>query len=392
MKQKYAFHPNNYNISGNEKYYSDMAAKGWFLTKRGAYLSRFQKAAPENISYRIALYNPEIDDFGQELADKHIFRNKDNGWNYVTGKGFFHIFSSSENSNPSEFYYDPERQISVFKKQRRGIIIIWLLITLQFLHLYFRTTLFGNREISFDYIGLSFIRLAIETTALFSFITIFYLIIIHHLIYVTYATTYHIHKLKNGFSLNSGTKRYHFIFKIIKNIAIVICAASLILSIDQWAQNEKYDVSSKSDSTYLLLEDLGIRGEHSNFWDFENKVKIEHSLLTRHSRINESVDIGEESYLLIEEVYEMKSAQLAKAFIPVLKSMDFFDNPNPEYQKVTVEGLDYAAKNGKDYIAVKDNLAYFIFADGDQSDSDVNESDEGKNQIDVLKALAKKLN
>ena len=41
MEKKYAFHPKDYEIGETEQFYTDMAAKGWRLTKRGAILSRF---------------------------------------------------------------------------------------------------------------------------------------------------------------------------------------------------------------------------------------------------------------------------------------------------------------------------------------------------------------
>ena len=41
MRRKYAIHPMDYAIGENEKFYSDMAARGWFLRKRGVRFSRF---------------------------------------------------------------------------------------------------------------------------------------------------------------------------------------------------------------------------------------------------------------------------------------------------------------------------------------------------------------
>ncbi|MGM9522372.1 MAG: DUF2812 domain-containing protein, partial [Oscillospiraceae bacterium] len=55
MRRKYAFHPAEYVIGENEKFYSDMASKGWKLKKRGAYLSRFDESEPEKTRYRIEI-------------------------------------------------------------------------------------------------------------------------------------------------------------------------------------------------------------------------------------------------------------------------------------------------------------------------------------------------
>ena len=48
MNRKYKFHPNQYELGENEKFYSDMEAKGWRLVKRGAYLSRFEPVEPND--------------------------------------------------------------------------------------------------------------------------------------------------------------------------------------------------------------------------------------------------------------------------------------------------------------------------------------------------------
>ena len=43
MKRRYRRHYDDYAIGENEKLYSDMAARGWFLEKRGSYFSRFRQ-------------------------------------------------------------------------------------------------------------------------------------------------------------------------------------------------------------------------------------------------------------------------------------------------------------------------------------------------------------
>ena len=48
MNRKYAVHPGAYELGENEKFYSDMEAKGWRLKKRGAYLSRFERTVPSS--------------------------------------------------------------------------------------------------------------------------------------------------------------------------------------------------------------------------------------------------------------------------------------------------------------------------------------------------------
>ena len=58
MKHKYRFHPSDYELGENEKFYSDMEARGWRLVKRGRYLSRFAPVEPSAARYRIEVYTP----------------------------------------------------------------------------------------------------------------------------------------------------------------------------------------------------------------------------------------------------------------------------------------------------------------------------------------------
>ena len=53
MKRRYRRHFDDYAIGENEKLYSDMAARGWFLEKRGSYFSRFGSGKPADMRYRI---------------------------------------------------------------------------------------------------------------------------------------------------------------------------------------------------------------------------------------------------------------------------------------------------------------------------------------------------
>ena len=58
MKRKYTFHPEEYAVGENEKYYADMARRGWILEKRGSVLSRFRRDEPQKLKYRIELSSP----------------------------------------------------------------------------------------------------------------------------------------------------------------------------------------------------------------------------------------------------------------------------------------------------------------------------------------------
>lgn len=49
MGYRYALHPQELAVNESEHFYAKMAAKGWHLVKRGAFLSRFQRAEPREM-------------------------------------------------------------------------------------------------------------------------------------------------------------------------------------------------------------------------------------------------------------------------------------------------------------------------------------------------------
>ena len=68
MEKKYAFHPKDYEIGETEQFYTDMAAKGWRLTKRGAILRRFSPDGNCAMQYRVDTASPkELEKTPKEL-------------------------------------------------------------------------------------------------------------------------------------------------------------------------------------------------------------------------------------------------------------------------------------------------------------------------------------
>ena len=110
MKRRYTFHPQDYAVGENEKYYADMAQRGWILEKRGATFSRFRRSEPQKLKYRIELSSPAYFDDDQQLPDEQVALYEESGWKYVTSAGLVHIFCAPENSSVPEFYNDPRQQ------------------------------------------------------------------------------------------------------------------------------------------------------------------------------------------------------------------------------------------------------------------------------------------
>ena len=132
MKRRYALHPMEFAIGETEQFYSEMAAKGWFLEKRGAWFSRFRRGEPAAMRYRVELADLRFLDPDHGLPEEQISVYEECGWKYVTGHGLFHIFSSPADSDAPEFYTDPRQQALVLRGLRRSYVSSWILLIVIF--------------------------------------------------------------------------------------------------------------------------------------------------------------------------------------------------------------------------------------------------------------------
>ena len=108
---KYKFHPENYELGENEKFYSDMEASGWRLVKRGANLSKFVPVEPSRARYRVEVSAPGfLEEANMSEAQLTVFA--DCGWEHVTDRGLLYIFRAPEGSDAPEFYASREAKRS----------------------------------------------------------------------------------------------------------------------------------------------------------------------------------------------------------------------------------------------------------------------------------------
>ncbi|MBQ5327522.1 MAG: DUF2812 domain-containing protein [Oscillospiraceae bacterium] len=127
MKRKFTFHPKDYAIGQIEKYYSDMAARGWHLEYRNMFTSSFLQGEPKDMKYRVEVASPKAFD-STRLPEEQVAVYEDCGWEYVWGHGFIHIFRAPADSDTEEFYLDPAQQADTLKalrKQALSNILYW---------------------------------------------------------------------------------------------------------------------------------------------------------------------------------------------------------------------------------------------------------------------------
>ena len=129
MNWTYRFHPGEYELGENEKFYGDMEARGWRLVKRGGYLSRFQRVAPSGARYRVEVCTPSFLE-SSALPEEQIAVFAGCGWEHIASRGFLHIFRAPAGSDAPEFYADPRQQAETLKKVRRDLLWGWAALVL----------------------------------------------------------------------------------------------------------------------------------------------------------------------------------------------------------------------------------------------------------------------
>lgn len=382
MNKKYVIHPGDYAIGENEKLYADMAAKGWLLEKRGAYLSRFRRDVPQKLRYRLELAPPEM--FEREMPDEQRFLYEESGWRYVTRGVQIHVFSAPEDSPAPEIHTDPSLQATTLRGMRRKYYFGWIspvaLLLFNLLFPFILNPWGGNAT---QHI-VSLFRLEwISNTA---FISLCVLV----LIWSTYKTIYgalqiaRLHRtLKRGRPIDHAPKKRRHLYWAVNVALLTCCIVFAALSIVQLAQNRKYDMPLEADGPYLLLKDLGWDGARtSNITDLTSNVKMKRSLLADSWYTYECVSAGGGSSWMYQDIYELRAGESPKDVVRLLMAKSVFTRDITKYTRVDVAGLDEAYRGHMEYIAVKGNTVYHIT----YSDPGVY-TDQGT-QVDVLRALA----
>lgn len=335
-KIRYGWHPAEYEIGENEKYYGEMAAKGWRLTKRGQHLSRFEEDSPQKSRYRIEMSAPAFLDEDQALPDEQIALYEECGWKLVTSYRLLYVFVAKEGDDMPEFYQQPEQQAATLKALRREYI--WGLVPLLFylaLDVLVVLAIWGRAVTWEPVIDL---RIGIvQMTGLF--LLIFFLVhwSLYRLLYGAYRTLRMYRELKKGIPLDHAPKGKHRmrngVYILFGVLSIVASAATLV----QMASSYGGELETDAQAPYLLLQDMGFfdLGESVYPSDRQHPVEYTESLLAKQWYVYEAS--GEE--WMYQDIYEMPNEDMAVWMAETLLENSVFAEGKEEYQSVEIEGL-----------------------------------------------------
>ena len=359
MNRKYVMHPGDYAIGENEKLYADLAGAGWFLVKRGAYLSRFQKGTPEARLYRIELSSPDLLDEDTALPDEQVSLYEECGWRFVTRSGLIHVFTAPARSGAPEFYSDPRQQAATLKALRRSYILGWIPAVLVFLFQFLiAASLSGSTQNALGRLAVELKLGCIRQTALFGLCAAAVLLSLCHLIYGAARTTLLYRRLKKGRALDHAPTKKRRAYRAVTAVLWTACALFALLFALQWAGYEKYDMPPAADGPYLTLGDLGVEGARGSVYypDKASSVETSRSLLARQWDTYEGIGRA----WIYQDVFRFSNERLAREAAPLLMRSATFARTASDFQAVRVPGLDLAYHGGMEYVAVRGNTVWYI--------------------------------
>jgi hypothetical protein len=94
-----------WQIAEQEAWLSDMAAKGWELTKMTKLTAHFKKASPQTITYKSDIFKEPISQISERLE-----QYEQAGWRYVASRGPLHFFRNNPESSVREIHIEPIQQ------------------------------------------------------------------------------------------------------------------------------------------------------------------------------------------------------------------------------------------------------------------------------------------
>ncbi len=363
MNRRYLPHPGDYAIGENERWYGFMASRGWRLVKRGLFLSRFERAQPQQVRYRIELTAPDfLDEPG--MPPEQVTLYEDCGWQLAAQRGIVYIFRAPADSDAPELYADPRQQAAALKKIHRRDLwgYLWCAVILAFA-LFPLMVMEDSLPAACAALGRGWRRLFVENTALALGLAFFLAFTLFRALWDSLGLQRLYFRLKRGISLDHAP-RARTPRRVVSVLLGLLMAAFLLLAGVQFLTGYRGDLPDESDGPYLLLKDLGWEGMRTeNPFGGQSRLEYSRSFLARRWDIGEYVEqsgSGTPAYLF-QEMIQLRSPQAARSYVPVLMADATFADGPEDFTPLDIPGLDGAWQaHGMDYVILSGSIAAYI--------------------------------
>lgn len=348
MNRKYKFHPGEYELGENEKFYSDMEARGWRLVKRGAYLSRFEPAEPSRARYRIEVFHPGVW-ASQSMPEEQLAVFEDCGWEHVCTSLPLYIFRAPAGSSAPEFYADPAQQAETLKKMKRDAIWGWIpALAVWALWLFIYLTLNGASKFAAE-----FQQRLVELPSLFLLAGALLLQGFYSRVRKAWILTCTYRRMKRGVPLDHSPGKRRWVHKAANGTLWALAFLTGLLLAWQLAATRSMDLPEETADPYLLLSDLGYEGERSSFMRWDSGVTYSPSLLADYWDTVEYLDDSNgPAPALYQDVYRLRFPAMADWLAESLMNTATFDR-RENFRPLEAPGLDMAWVGRWELVAAK---------------------------------------
>ncbi len=157
MKRVYRISLPAWAVAEREEYYAQMAARGLFVRRCGAFLTRFERGDPLRKIYRL----DAAAERGTEPPDEQRRLYEDGGWQFVCKSDWFNLYAAAPGT--TELHTDPEWQSETLAPVRRSLrndVIAKALYAVFWVALLFANGLMFGRGMTIgDTVCLAFVQL-----------------------------------------------------------------------------------------------------------------------------------------------------------------------------------------------------------------------------------------
>lgn len=360
MRDRYAFHPQESEVDDTERFYAEMAAKGWQLVKRGAFLSRFKRADPEETLYRVAVVMPDGSG-GLPFSAEQMDMYKNCGWEFVTGRDFIYVFRTHPGSGPSELRISREQQEETLKKLKKRYISSFLKIPVS-VFFFLLTGVVLCRTGVIRPISASVYRAWIEDTAGMICLLLFFLwFLLKDICSTWYLRRLYI-KMKGGLPTEHSQPGGMY-WQRLGRLLFLLILISGMLAMGQWVGRYNHEMPAEPDGPYLVLSDIGVKGERTQSFikNRTSRVVFEQSLLSRHWNTYEVVDVNGSEVWMQQDIYHLKREGTGLRLADALMKNALFNDSTEDFTPVDIAGLDHAWISRRlECVAVKGEYVCFL--------------------------------
>lgn len=362
----------DWSIAKNESWFSDMAAKGYHLKEFGKIFAHFKKGKPQNKKYR-------IDILKEKPSREQLELYQDCGWDFVTSRREFFIFSSPENLNSLEIHTDPIEQsftLNDINRRLRNIVIILSILMIAFFCMVF-SLFFFQRGVYLSIVEGETVQIGLVILVeLYAF----------YVLIRNYRSVRNLRKsLSEGRPMNheADWEKGRFINGVISIFFLAIALISLFLPIIQISKSTDYTLpESQTNLPIVRLDELeqdpNLRREvryHNLGIDWGNRVRYDwgplapvHYEVEEHGIVDNRMwedKSGTYSPSIHTQFYELMIPQMTVGFIQNLMDRYLYE-PGVKVQKMENTQFDevYTAVDGIEkqiFVSLKNKVIYMRY-------------------------------